>query len=80
MTRGAAFLLALGFAAAAFLYGGIWEYGEGFIFNRFSGQVVYVDLPEDDDAVQLRTDHRPRPPSARRLRAPGPSLAAVRIR
>ena len=53
MTRGAALLLAMGFAAAAFLYGGIWQYGDGFIFNRFNGEVIYVDLPDSEDAVSL---------------------------
>lgn len=61
MTRGAALLLSIGLAAAAFLYGGIWEYGDGFIFNRFNGQVIYVELPEAEEAVRLRvrrgTDH-----------------------
>ena len=53
MTRGAALFLAIGFAAAAFLYGGVWEYGDGFIFNRFNGQVIYVDLPDSEEAVRL---------------------------
>jgi len=53
MTRGAALLLAMGFAAAAFLYGGVWQYGDGFIFNRFNGEVIYVDLPESEESVRL---------------------------
>ena len=80
MTRGAALLLALGFAAAAFLYGGVWEYGDGFIFNRFSGQVVYVDVPNDDEAVQLRSPRRGPLRAPDRLPAVATHLAAVRVR
>ena len=48
MTKGAAFLLGLGISVAALLYGGIWEYGDGFLFNRFTGNVIYVRLPDSD--------------------------------
>ncbi len=68
MTRVAALFLALGFAAAAFLYGGIWAYGDGFIFNRFNGEVIYVDLPEDEDAVRM-------PAGGLAGRDPSPALA-----
>ena len=64
MTKGAALLLAIGFACGAVLYGGIWVYGDGFIFNRFSGQVIFVDLPVDEDAVRLPADLTP-PPGTR---------------
>ena len=50
MTRTTAFLLALGFVGGALAYGGLWVYGDGFIFNRFTGTVIYVDLPEEEDA------------------------------
>jgi hypothetical protein len=56
MTRGAALLIALGFAVGAFLHGGIWEYGDGFIFNRFNGRVIYVEIPGADEAVHLAFD------------------------
>lgn len=74
MTRGAALLLALGIAGAAFLYGGVWEYGDGFIFNRFNGDVIYVTLP-DEEAVRLPVAEPDRGlalprPSARRGRRP----------
>ena len=60
MTRGAALLLAIGFAAGAFLYAGIWAYGDGFIFNRYSGEVIYVQLPDDDDInLPARASHHP---------------------
>ena len=51
MSRGASVFLAIGLALAGGLYGGIWEYGDGFIFNRFNGDVIYVDLPDTEDAV-----------------------------
>ena len=50
MTRTTAFLLALGFVGGALAYGGLWVSGDGFIFNRFTGTVIYVDLPEEEDA------------------------------
>ena len=60
MTRGVALLLAIGFATGAFLYAGVWAYGDGFIFNRYSGEVIYVQLPEDDDVhLPARAPHRP---------------------
>ena len=72
MTRGVALLLALGLATAALLYGGVWEYGDGFLFNRFNGDVIYVDIPDYEDAVSFagRLPHRGR--------APGAGLAAHR--
>lgn len=54
MTRGAAFVLAVGATCAALAYGGIWMYGDGFIFNRFTGTVIYVDLPEEEDTLDAR--------------------------
>jgi hypothetical protein len=51
MTKGAAFLLALGISLAALLQGGIWEYGDGFLFNRFTGNVIYVRLPDSGDPL-----------------------------
>lgn len=74
MTRGAALLFALGFAGAALLYGGVWQYGDGFIFNRFNGEVIYVDLPEDDDMARMPAD------SAWHLPAPHHLVAAHRTR
>lgn len=57
MTRGASFVLAVGATCAALAYGGIWMYGDGFIFNRFTGTVIYVDLPEEEeDTLDARTD------------------------
>jgi hypothetical protein len=53
-----ALLLAIGFATGAFLYAGVWAYGDGFIFNRYSGEVIYVQLPEDDDVhLPARAPH-----------------------
>jgi len=60
MTRGAAFLLALGIALAAVLHGGIWEYGDGFLFNRFTGGIIYVRLPEGDSIDHTRGFAAPR--------------------
>ena len=51
MTKGPAFVLAVGATCAALAYGGIWMYGDGFIFNRFTGTVIYVDLPEEEDTL-----------------------------
>lgn len=57
MSRTTALVLALGFVAGMFVYGGVWAYGDGFVFNRFTGTVIYVDLPEDEDVAIA---HRPR--------------------
>lgn len=60
MTRGAAFVLAAGATCAALAYGGIWMYGDGFIFNRFTGTVIYVDLPgEEEDTLDARATRLP---------------------
>jgi hypothetical protein len=56
MTRVASVFLAIGLALAGGLYGGIWEYGDGFIFNRFNGEVIYVDLQDEGDAVRFETN------------------------
>jgi len=63
MTRDVAFVLAAGATCAALAYGGIWMYGDGFIFNRFTGSVVYVDLPEEEEMLDAQAsaaaDFRP---------------------
>ena len=61
MSRGASVFLAIGLALAGALYGGIWEYGDGFIFNRFNGEVIYVDLPDEEDAVRFEMNRSGRP-------------------
>jgi hypothetical protein len=66
MTKGAAFLLAIGLAVAALMHGGIWEYGDGFLFNRFTGNVVYVRLPESDTLDHTHRLARIRPEPALR--------------
>ncbi len=70
MTKGPAFILAVGATCAALAYGGIWMYGDGFIFNRFTGTVIYVDLPEEaEDTLDAHAETTP--PG----RAPRPSAA-----
>jgi len=84
MTKGAALLLGLGISLAALLYGGIWEYGDGFLFNRFTGNVIYVRLPDSDPldhTNHLTTGREAFPvrivtPGARRSGAPAGKLHA----
>ncbi len=63
MTRGVAFILAFGLALSAFLYGGVWVYGDGFIFNRFDGRIIYADVQGNagsGDATRLTGPRRQR--------------------
>lgn len=74
MTKDVAFVLAAGATCAALAYGGIWMYGDGFIFNRFTGSVVYVDLPEEEEMLDA---HAAAGADPRHEAGPAPAGAVV---